>query len=139
MTHALEQVIYFHRLYTESKWPTKRWFRMFTVNIWEEKWWQSMGARNCQKVKTSINRQAQNVFALKAKTKTNFEQKNGLIRCAKLEWKKKSEIKLYGVLFNFGPALNAMNCQNYEMGEKREEERAIRRTTSDQTAQQQTY
>jgi hypothetical protein len=53
---------------------------------------------------------------------------------------KKSEIKLYGVFFfNFGPALNAMNCQNYEMGEKKEEERAIRRTTSDQTAQQQTY
>lgn len=47
---------------------------------------------------------------------------------------KKSEIKLYG------PALNAMNSQNYEMGGREmEEEWVTRRTESDQTAQQQTY
>lgn len=48
---------------------------------------------------------------------------------------KKSEIKLYGVLFNFGPALNAMNCQNYDrdgrrMGCKKNCERSNSATTN---------
>ena len=104
MTHVL--VIYFRRGKNDLKTATALIQNIYCKYL---RWRNGDRAwARTSKVEVSINR-----FG---KRKNKFDQKNGLIRCAKLEpmsqrrEEKKSEIKLYGVLFNFGPALNAMNC-----------------------------